>query len=557
MNRANVIIAGFLAGIVGWLGVCDAGIFAQPGVQIPVGPIKGPDAFHSKEGKSGWKVVLPGSRPLATPAIADGKLFLGGGFGSHEFYGFDAVTGKQLWLHRTGDDGPSAAVVDGDYIAFNTESCELEIITRAGKPVWKKWLGDPLMSMPAIHQGKVYMTYPDSKGDNKYRLACFELNGGKELWKQQIEAEVVTTPVIANDQVYLATLDGTLYCFEAAAGKLAWKEQKNATSSPAVADGKCYFSRRREIVSKDDDGKKKVQQTEQLAAREIGKSGDTRDFKDTARPADYLDIAKRSTYSANEKLYMKLDGSVGFASGGFAGGLGGIGGSISGSIGGISGAAGGLNTNQVQGLGTTPGKDAVAAKDKDKGQAGAPLSSAANAYAGYGGFTGGGYNALTLGPIGMLGNSNANIGQLSVAGIWSYQGSRPFVHDGRLFAAMGDTVKCVDLETRKVAWRKTIAAKKDGPLVDAALTPPAIANGKLFVGSAQGVLYCLSAEDGDILWQATIGEPIQFQPAVVRGRIYVATAQGSLVCVETGDRADDGWCMWGGGAAHNGPTQSR
>jgi hypothetical protein len=41
----------------------------------------------------GWKATLPGRRPLATPAIANGRLFLGGGFGSYEFYALDADTG--------------------------------------------------------------------------------------------------------------------------------------------------------------------------------------------------------------------------------------------------------------------------------------------------------------------------------------------------------------------------------------------------------------------------------------------------------------------------------
>src|SRR5205807_965678 len=33
-----------------------------------------------------------------------------------------------------------------------------------------------------------------------------------------------------------------------------------------------------------------------------------------------------------------------------------------------------------------------------------------------------------------------NLGQSTVAGIWSYQGSRPFAYRGRLYSAMGDTV---------------------------------------------------------------------------------------------------------------------
>src|SRR5262249_52373134 len=109
---------------------------AMPKVPDPV-------AFKTKDGKKAWKVIIPGNRPLATPAVVDGKVFIGGGFGSHEFYAFDETTGKKLWVYRTGDDGPTAAVVQDAYVGFNTESCELEILTTDGKKVWKKWLGDP------------------------------------------------------------------------------------------------------------------------------------------------------------------------------------------------------------------------------------------------------------------------------------------------------------------------------------------------------------------------------------------------------------------------------
>ena len=55
----------------------------------------------AKGHQKGWKIVIPGNHPLATPAVVDGKLFIGGGFGSHEFYAFDAKTGKMLWQYRT------------------------------------------------------------------------------------------------------------------------------------------------------------------------------------------------------------------------------------------------------------------------------------------------------------------------------------------------------------------------------------------------------------------------------------------------------------------------
>jgi outer membrane protein assembly factor BamB len=84
------------------------------------------------------------------------------------------------------------------------------------------------------------------------------------------------------------------------------------------------------------------------------------------------------------------------------------------------------------------------------------------------------------------------------------------------------------------------------------VTPPAIANGKLFFGTPHGEVHCLSAESGTSLRSVPIGEPIVFQPSVVAGRVCIGTDSGTLVCLETGDNADDGWQMWGADAAHNG-----
>lgn len=452
---------------------------AQPqqvqGAKRAEAPTKIPDPvpFASKDGKvKGWQVVIPGSRPLATPAVMDGKVFLGGGFGSHEFYAFDAGNGKLLWQYQTGDDGPTAAVVQDGHVVFNTESCELEVLTVEGKPVWKKWLGDPLMSMPAIDQGKVFMAYPNSRGDRHHYLACYELKTGKEQWKQKIAGEIITAPVIESDKVYLATLDGSLYCFKQDAGELVWREQKNATSSPAVWNGQCYFSRREEVVEKK--GQEDIrQQTERLTQRGIGPKEATKDLPATTRYAPYLDINKRGE-SLNEKANQAYDNVVGFA----------------------------------QGKGDSKIEQAV-----------------------------------------------KNLGQGTIAGVWSFQGSRPFIHAGQLYSSMGDMLKCVDPQTQKILWKQVIEPPQKaqkGELLDSVLTPPVLVNGKLFIATTFGEVYCLAAKSGEKLWSVNVGEPIVFQPAVAKGRVYISTSKGSLFCLETGDAQDDGWLMWGANAAHNG-----
>jgi Ca-activated chloride channel family protein len=435
--------------------------------------------YTTKDGtRTGWKLTIPDNCPLATPAVADGRVYLGGGFGSYEFYAFDAGDGKVLWQYHTDDDGPTAAVADGDYVAFNTESCELEVLTRAGKRVWKKWLGDPLMSMPAIADGKVFQAYPGSdprsgRVEPGHFLAAFDLRTGKELWKQKVAGEVITAPVIAGGQIYLATVDGTLYCIRQDDGHVVWQEKKNATSAPVVWNGLCYFSHREEVALRKE-GKVVKQQLEQLVCRGTGPSDPSVSIGSTRRLADYLDYAKRRASGVEAKLQQQ-DTSVGFA-----------------------------------GLG-------------NKGDSGMALA-------------------------------EENLGQASVAGVWSFQGSKPFLYKGLLYSCMGDVVQCVDPESQRVIWKQFAGKEgKDGePLLDSVLTPPALANDKVFVGTAFGEIQCLSAQTGALLWKEDLGEPITFQPAVAGGRVYVPTDAGHLYCLETGDAADDGWLMWGAGPAHNG-----
>ncbi len=424
--------------------------------------------FRSGDGKiTGWKATIPGGRPLATPAFADGKVFFGGGFGSHEFYALDAATGKRVWVYTTGDDGPTAAAVQDGMVAFNTESCELEVLTTGGKRLWKKWLGDPLMSMPAIADGAVYMAYP---GGGKYFVAAFELKTGRELWKYAVSTEVITTPVVDHDWLYVATVDGTILSLDRRTGTKLWQESRNATSAPAIWKGQAYFSRR-ETRNLTTAGRPATEQTEVMASRAIGPGSPVKELSATLQKADYLDYGKRKASRA-EQLNEQLDGSVGF---------------------------GGVN----------------------KG-------------------------AAKMAP------AMANLGQASVHGIWSYQGSKPFVYRGRLYSSMGNRTMSVEPESGKAIWSRELG--KDSAAIDEALTPPAMVNGKVFVGTSKGDVYALSAETGAVLWKVNVGEPVVFQLTVAQGRVYAATSQGSLICLNTGDARDDGWYMWGATAQHNGPA---
>jgi outer membrane protein assembly factor BamB len=262
-----------------------------------------PHEFSTPDGRSGWAVRLPGARPIATPAYGDGRLFVGGGFGSHEFYAFDAKTGAPTWRIRTNDDGPTAAVVDGGCVAFNTESCTVYVCNAAtGDVIWSEWLGDPLLSQPATADGRLYIAYP-ARGRHgaTHRLLCADLPTGRHLWEQEISGDVITAPVVAGGRVYLSCFDGTSFCLACGDGAVVYRRRDGATSAPFIVGDDVFHSRR---VT--DEGKvyESVHRTD--ARRGADKEADP--F--LAEEADYL--RNGAGVGLKGDLLHNLDASVGF-----------------------------------------------------------------------------------------------------------------------------------------------------------------------------------------------------------------------------------------------------
>lgn len=424
---------------------------------IPVDKIK-VEAVKLKGGETGWKVKVPGGRALATPAVADGMVFVGGGFGSNEFYAFDAETGKARWGVRVSDDGPTAAVVAEGMVVFNTESCTLFVVeAKTGKQVWSRWLGDPLMSQPAVASGVVYMVYP---GDGGHRLIALTLAKGKELWKAKLSGDAITAPVVDGDSVYTATNDGTVYRHRLTDGKELVKKEMQATSAPTIVAGEIRVSQ----------GVNKVGGKKGEGLRALDLAGKEKTVLLAEKEASYLeaDVQGRSGYAHAQK---SDDASVGFSS--------------------------------------------------------APATA-------------------------KVGEASKNLGQGSVRGLWEYQGSRPLAMGDTNYASQGDTLRSVDSKTGKLTWEKKLGG--DEKAIGGHLaTPPALAAGKLVIGTATGQVVGFEAKDGKEAFRYEVGEQVRFQPALAKGRIFVGTASGTLMSIATGDKAIDGWTMWGGGPKHNGP----
>lgn len=203
----------------------------------------------------GYVVHMPGSTPVASPAIVGDNLYACGGFGSKIYSSFQLSTGALQWSLDLSDDGPSPAVFEDSTMVFNTESCTIFALNRHnGKLMWSHWLGDPLLSTPVVSDGRVYSAYPAlglHGHEKKYKqlspthaMACFNARNGTILWQKWLDGDIMVTPVVDGNFLYLTTFTGSVYKIDKQNGNILACMALRATSPPSIQGNYVYVTRR-------------------------------------------------------------------------------------------------------------------------------------------------------------------------------------------------------------------------------------------------------------------------------------------------------------------------
>ena len=147
----------------------------------------------------------------------------------------------------------------------------------------------------------------------------------------------------------------------------------------------------------------------------------------------------------------------------------------------------------------------------------------------------------------------------------AYTGASPALRDGSAFYGTFDNeVLSVNLAQKQITWRYEHPERKFPFYSSAAVTrdrvviggrdklvhgltlagkavwtfatrarvesSPAIAGGRVFVGSNDGRFYVLSLSDGSKLWEFDAGAPLSASPAIANGRIVIGSQDGRLYC---------------------------
>ncbi|MBN4077598.1 PQQ-binding-like beta-propeller repeat protein, partial [bacterium AH-315-C20] len=227
-----------------------------------------------KKTDNGFEIKLPANNGVPSPSFYNGQLYVSGGFGSKQFFCFDAETGEKTWGVDLDDDGPSSAVIKDGIVVFNTESCTIFACEEeSGKQLWSHWLGDPLMSTPTIANNLVFTTYPaygnwgtvedyaditEGKFNPTHVLIAFDLRTGAIQWQKWIDGDAIMAPVADGDDLHLTSFTGTYYVVDQKTGEFKSANRMRGTSAPTICKTGILMSKRSDKLHEDDNASESI-----------------------------------------------------------------------------------------------------------------------------------------------------------------------------------------------------------------------------------------------------------------------------------------------------------
>ncbi len=170
--------------------------------------------------------------------------------GSRAAFGYDALTGEELWTIRHDDFNASSppsffenhAIINTGSGRSNLVSVKLDETTRGdvskSHVVWDRDKGNSDLSAPILVGERIFSVM------NNGVLNCVNVRNGEEIWKDRIKGTFTASPIAANGHLYFCNEEGDCYVVKAAdqfelvsTNHLA----EGMRASPSAADGRLFL----------------------------------------------------------------------------------------------------------------------------------------------------------------------------------------------------------------------------------------------------------------------------------------------------------------------------
>lgn len=192
---------------------------------------------------------------FGSPLVADGTVFVGDESG--RLWALAAEDGAEAWTFvAEGAVRARPALSEGRLYVPADDGALYCLRASSGEPLWTsrigaapsprerigspRWSYDNLTSAAAVADDSVYVGTLD--GD----LVALDAKTGAERWRQRTGGAIVSTPLIAAGKALYGSFDGKLRALDARTGEPAWTFDAGApvTSSPAAFGDLCIVGTR-------------------------------------------------------------------------------------------------------------------------------------------------------------------------------------------------------------------------------------------------------------------------------------------------------------------------
>jgi parallel beta-helix repeat protein len=194
-------------------------------------------ALNATTGSRIWNYTIIGGPVCSSPAVADGKVYIGSLDGN--VYALDMLTGAPIWNHSIGILVISSPVVaDGKVIIGSYDEGLYALDASNGTIVWNAAIGC-IDSSPSVANGKVYVGSYVPSG-----VYALDVLTGDIVWNYMTPSGIsLSSPTIVDNVLYIGSTDEKIYALQASDGTLLWNYTTLGAvySSPAVADGIVYI----------------------------------------------------------------------------------------------------------------------------------------------------------------------------------------------------------------------------------------------------------------------------------------------------------------------------
>ena len=207
-----------------------------------------------------WDTDISGmSREWTNPVIDNGVMYAGAtstvylnyygrpGLKWVDIYAFDANNGQLIWDYQTMFSGITNLAVANGKVYFGAEAgyndptnqsfsdCVTSLDASNGSFLWRTPC-TIFYATPVAENGRVFI-------NSDHSLLAFDGVTGKILWNYTTNDIVIFTPTVANDILYAASNDNTLYALNTQDGSEVWSyKTENGFSGASVVNGVVYAS---------------------------------------------------------------------------------------------------------------------------------------------------------------------------------------------------------------------------------------------------------------------------------------------------------------------------